>query len=80
MSSRFTDNAYGGEAVETFGTVTEVENTADGQRVSCEVGLTADARSFRYQWHCHCVYSKTLKIVSGEIIMPSVTRFHMFVW
>ena len=46
MSSRFTDNAYGGEAVETFGTVIEVENTAAGQRVSCEVGLTADARSF----------------------------------
>tara|TARA_R110000772_G_scaffold268731_1_gene398353 strand:+ start:59841 stop:60251 length:411 start_codon:yes stop_codon:yes gene_type:complete len=46
MSSRFTDNAYGGEAVETFGTVTNVETSADGLRVSCEVGLNADARSF----------------------------------
>lgn len=46
MNSRFTDNAYGGEAVETFGTITHIENTTSGQRVTCELGLKADARSF----------------------------------
>lgn len=46
MANRFTDNAYGGEAVETFGTVTEITEGTKGLHVTCEVGLKADARSF----------------------------------
>lgn len=44
MQSRFVDNVFGNEAVETYGTVTEVTEAADGMRVTCEVGLKADER------------------------------------
>ena len=44
LDSRFVDNVYAGDAVETFGSVIEVSESPSETRVNCEIGLRADAR------------------------------------
>ena len=44
VDSRFLDNVYGGDKIETYGTVTEVNQTDDSTRISCDIGLRVDGR------------------------------------
>lgn len=44
LEFRFMDSVYGGDAVETFGTVTSIETTAEGSRISCDIGLKVEGR------------------------------------
>lgn len=44
LESRFMDNVYGGDAIATFGTVTGIDPTAEGSRISCDIGLEVEGR------------------------------------
>lgn len=44
LDSRFLDNIYGGDKVETFGTVTDVSEDGDITRVHCDIGLRVEGR------------------------------------
>jgi len=44
LDSRFLDNVYADDTVETFGTITEVTPTYKGTRVACEIGLQVAGR------------------------------------
>lgn len=39
IDSRFLDNVYGEDAIETFGSITEVSESDTATRISCEIGL-----------------------------------------
>ena len=44
LDSRFLDNVYGGDRIETFGTVTDVSTTNNSTRINCDIGLRVDGR------------------------------------
>ncbi|MFA7554681.1 MAG: MaoC family dehydratase [Spongiibacteraceae bacterium] len=44
LDSRFLDNVYGGDRIETFGNVTDVKQVDNNTRISCEIGLRVDGR------------------------------------
>lgn len=44
LDSRFLDNIYGGDKVETFGTVTDVSQEGNSTRIQCDIGLRVDGR------------------------------------
>jgi acyl dehydratase len=44
LDSRFLDNVYADDTVETFGTVTDVTVTDKGTRVVCDIGLQVTGR------------------------------------
>jgi acyl dehydratase len=46
MESRFVDNVWEDDTVETLGKITDVEDTGDYWRVTCETGLKAEGRDF----------------------------------
>lgn len=49
LDSRFLDNVYADDAVETFGVVTEVTATDAGTRVACDIGLQVTGRGIVIQ-------------------------------
>jgi 3-hydroxybutyryl-CoA dehydratase len=44
LDSRFLDNVYADDTVESFGTVTDITITDEGARVACEIGLQVTGR------------------------------------
>jgi acyl dehydratase len=44
LDVRYVDNVFGGDAVEAAGTVTEISSDANGQKITCDIWLKADAR------------------------------------
>lgn len=44
LDSRFLDNVYGGDRIETFGTVTDVSKSDGATRIRCDIGLRVEGR------------------------------------
>lgn len=44
IDSRFLDNVYGGDKVETFGTITNIIEDGSTTRYNCDIGLRVEGR------------------------------------
>lgn len=44
LDSRFLDNVYGGDKIETFGAVTDISSDNSSTRINCSIGLRVEGR------------------------------------